>query len=1421
MSSTTGVFGEIESLPEAGEDCAQVLRPASWDRLARRWHLVAVGVSNVWKFTCEVYMTERGRLMWLASNGVGKTTMLEISMPFLVDLCTEPYKMSVGNGRHTRLETLMATGSGERARRIGYLWLGFESPQDASGRGDRQSYGVRIEFTSTSSTPIVLVPFRLPGDVAARLTLHGDRGEEVPREDFAQQVTELGGQVFEGADAYRGDLARRVFGCTVVELMDLCDSIRKVRDPRLLQAAKVKDAEKALREALPRVSEATVQAVGEALTAASGTRARYEYRHRTSELTAELAERWGRHVAGLAGDRLAQVEQLIEAHAVAKAEAELAAARHAEALEEHALADEVLADLREEEVRCEEDARVKGDAAMRSDERISATREQLRAADEAVQTRRAALLAAVEAEREREESLLREARLLCGDVNRLAAQAHEVDRLLLLAEQPVTARQVARQELRFGTESVARGDAADIHADPAGVVAMVAAVREACERHRLVVSHASTAVAEHARVSEASQRAAAARSLAGAQADRAEEDRQAHRVAQQAGDQAGADHVEAVVDWAASLSTRFGLHPRRPAPGGGDAPGEAVFSAAGIALWAEQTAGAEPGEVLACTAALAGRAHALAERQREHSSRRGAAHQQAAAELSQQAAAAAQEAEAFANGRLPAFPLPHWAGPGEEQDAFGAALRWGAAAPGPGRERDLLEAAIAATGLLGATLDAQAVSAPGHWRVEALGPVAAVGLDTVLAPEPGHPRAAAVTAVLARIALSDSADAGEDTGALVIGRDGTFRAGPGYGRIPGADDAGLLETAHHIGLDNRRAEAGRRAHRARREADALSGRAAVHRRALTALTTAAGKVAAAVAAFPNDQALRDADTVLTAAAITAAASHRLAADLDEKAQLAEADHRVVQEDWRARTEQLGLPADLERLCNHQAQAHRTADALHSTAENLHQLVDRTRDLAARADGIDRRSDAHEVAVLALNEHLGERNRLQHTLDAQLQIHGVEVTDIQQAHTQALAALQAAQELRRKAQARATEAAAARGKRERIAIQAAAAVRDPNDITQAADDLRTLLDVDGVAEALGGLDTSLPDDGLRTELASRLTGLTRCRAGEVRDAAEHLSAHLRGHTDDEDWRLEWAQEEDGTGVLPVRLARIGAAYAPPRAAELTAAASASAEEELTVAEQEALDDFVIGQIPAALGAAWQQLTQWILQANKRMLLAAASSGTGVQIRRELRPGLDPGLRRIYELTCKNSRASRTPEQEAEVRSELLAQLRLTGEHIRISSADTIERLKAVVDITSWIDISYMVHKTGQPPARLTDKSGVSGGEQRLIILAPMLAALAAELDRLHPAAPRLVALDEVPAEVDSVGKDGLARYISHLDLDIVCTSHGWDGSPDSWDGIDIYTLEKLPNDTVTASPIHVRENQLADLLEEILREAGKA
>lgn len=258
-----------------------------------------------------------------------------------------------------------------------------------------------------------------------------------------------------------------------------------------------------------------------------------------------------------------------------------------------------------------------------------------------------------------------------------------------------------------------------------------------------------------------------------------------------------------------------------------------------------------------------------------------------------------------------------------------------------------------------------------------------------------------------------------------------------------------------------------------------------------------------------------------------------------------------------------------------------------------------------------------------------------------------------------------------------------------------------------------------------------------------------------------------------------------------------AFTPAAAAAHATRLAESAAQALADAEDSALRTFIIGQLPKAIGGAWQRLLDWKHEVNAKMRATTASSGVGVQVEIVPSETMSPPVRLVYELSCLAGKADRSPEEDVAVGRALRSL-------IDAADADTmIDKVAAAVDIRDWVDVFYRVQRPGQKPERWGRRTGLSGGERRLVVLAPMLAAIAASYDGLDPAGLRLVALDEVPAEVDETGREGLARYLAALDLDLVCTSYLWDGAPGAWDGIDAWDFEGDETGTVVAFLVLVR------------------
>ncbi len=225
--------------------------------------------------------------------------------------------------------------------------------------------------------------------------------------------------------------------------------------------------------------------------------------------------------------------------------------------------------------------------------------------------------------------------------------------------------------------------------------------------------------------------------------------------------------------------------------------------------------------------------------------------------------------------------------------------------------------------------------------------------------------------------------------------------------------------------------------------------------------------------------------------------------------------------------------------------------------------------------------------------------------------------------------------------------------------------------------------------------------------------------------------------------------------------------------------------------------MIGRLPAAISTAWTRLRDWVREVNSKMRNATASSGVGVQVEVRIRDDLPPAVRTTYDLACHRADVDRTGAEREELGRSLQA---LIG---AADGENMTDRIAAAVDIREWVDVHYRVTRPDGSAGRWTPRTGLSSGERRLVVLAPMLAAMAAAYDKYGPAGCRLAALDEIPSEVDERGREGLARYIAELDLDLVCTSYLWDGAPGAWDGVDAHDLEAAPDGTVVAFPMLVR------------------
>jgi len=1345
--------------------------PASADRFGRRWRLVAAGLSNVWRYGDLLMDANSGRLLMRGPNGTGKTTALEILWPYLLDL--NPRQLGAGQARQTTLTSLMREGANGR-RRIGYAWLTFVGP----GTDGELSYGVRLQFSEGSSPPVKVVPFRLPVRPVTGMPLVGDGRSALSMEEFTAAVVAAGGHLFADEEEYVADLAARTLRTSAAEARLLASRIRQVRNPNLLGDLGPQKARDALRDVLPGVDEEVIRAAAEALAESEETRKAFDCDRANASIIADFATVW----AGHAADVLSAAHQATD-----DARGELRrrqqevkrldglAARTAEGLKD---AEGDLSGLAE--LRAQLEGRVDGlesSDAYRSAEALSALEGQLVAELDGAEAAWAALASAARETRRASVDLVASLGDLSADIGAEQAKVREVDPAVIGLDRLVTWTCSPRSVLTVGDRSVDPGPAVTVTGDIQPIADAVTAWRDAAAAHTGRADAAALAVTDHEAVAVADRNAAAVDRRVDWLNERLDHDESRLRSLEE---QAGIE-LTALLGKVASWTNEN----RQLAMPGVEPGGSATVGAGWDTEDIDALRQAEAGQVLVAVEELAATASNRATNwagQRRADAKTAEDH---ARELRTDARELRRKAEELRAGKLLPLPRPAWAGDGNDDDALGAAIEWQPVVDGAARLP--LEAALSAAGLLGATLTDDGAST-GTWRVDTQAPIVHPNLTDVLAVDTEHPRAGMSAAVLERVALADTAASTIDA-ALVIGRDGTFRAGVTVGAPALVSGAGDWPPAQHVGARQRRAAALGRAAQLEAEATDLETEAGRLEASGEALRREASELVQAATSFPTRGPLRGAEASRAdRAAEVAERQAELEAAVTEAARLHRL-HRQLHEEWAERTRGCGLPTDLDALGGIEQLSRAAAGTLRSAAGVLaDRLAPRLGRLLSSVDG----DGATQLAELFGKARAAMQlaTATQSKMDVLRESAGADIDEVLRLHQQTKRELGEAVERLGPATTRRDDL---RIDMARLDGQLSEARRRQDEAEPLLGlrmrELVSLLEAPGVADALfaGGpprAEHLLPDVAAGLATAKAYTSRT------VRDRYDEARARLAGS-----WVL--ANGDPFGELLTYQFNFQDDSFTPTRAATHATALAERAEAALAVAEEKALRDFVVGMLPSAIRTGWVRMFDWTREVNAKMRSASASSQLSVQVRISVADDMSEHARTVYELACKVFDGDRSAEQDLAIGHALQA---LIG---AAEGADMAEKVAAAVNIRDWVDVNYEIHRADGTTANWTARTGLSGGERRLVVLAPMLAAIAAGYDRFGETALRLAALDEVPAEVDEQGREGLARYLAQLDLDLVCTSYLWDGAPGAWDGVDAWDLEAGPDTTVVAFPILVR------------------
>ncbi len=669
------------------------------------------------------------------------------------------------------------------------------------------------------------------------------------------------------------------------------------------------------------------------------------------------------------------------------------------------------------------------------------------------------------------------------------------------------------------------------------------------------------------------------------------------------------------------------------------------------------------------------------------------------------------------------------------------------------RDRAGLEAALQSSGLLDALVLADGRVLQGDDVVLTAGPAVTGSLEDLLVP--AVPLGSPVDEATVRRVHESVATAPMGSSEACAAVDGTWRLGVASGRASKAQ-------AQYLGATARAAE------RLRLLAELTARITAVEESRVSRIEERERLQAEQAAVRDWAAELPDPRPVLTARTVAherlraAQESAAGAAAAERKAGESRARTAAARRELTGRTTEAGLPDDRAALSSRGDRLREAATSVRTALSGLVELeAARERGLRDRAEA-DRLEAAADLATAAARTAISDAERAAAAYDARRE----SLSATQQELARALAEAAEEQAESSRAHEAAIEARVQAGK----ALAHAEDARERTELArQDADHGRRGADRAGaslhsapglVAAALASQDVD-PDDweALRSAVKDIPVADRNALLGAHRDLATGPAAHLqiRLETTGDDLYVVTGRDDEGQAPLVTLASRLSARVEHDRTL-------------LTAQQREVCEKHLLGELGEVLRK--RRLDAARLVAHMNALLEGVRTSQGIRARLDWKLRDDaPDEVRGTVVLLERPLGSLLPAQ----REQLLELLSSLIESARRDDPDAgyAEHLRTALDYRTWNDFAVLIRRPGNDnEERLSRRTALSQGEQKVVCYLPLFAAAAAHFTSLAveaPLAPRFVLLDDAFPKIDVRTHPVLFGLLVDLELDWVVTS----------------------------------------------------
>jgi uncharacterized protein (TIGR02680 family) len=217
-----------------------------------RFKPLRAGVLNVWEYDDQQFWFGDGRLLLRGRNEAGKSKVLELLFPFVLDGDTSPKKLDpFDTANKSMWWNMVGFSTDKRKSVIGYLWLEFGRIAD-DGHPEYLTSVVGVQATAAEKKCVTWFAVT-PQRIGAELDL-APGGTPLTQDAFNGALS-IDAKPETKATAHRANIASRLFFMSPERYDNLLHLLRQLRKPKLADKLDPKKLSAVLTDALPPLDE--------------------------------------------------------------------------------------------------------------------------------------------------------------------------------------------------------------------------------------------------------------------------------------------------------------------------------------------------------------------------------------------------------------------------------------------------------------------------------------------------------------------------------------------------------------------------------------------------------------------------------------------------------------------------------------------------------------------------------------------------------------------------------------------------------------------------------------------------------------------------------------------------------------------------------------------------------------------------------------------------------------------------------------------------------------------------------------------------------------------------------------------------------------------------------------------------------------